>query len=55
MGAKQSPEMAVAKKLVTVDGLSPYAAAKVAGISKQAIYMSTWYRLYRGGKNDLPR
>jgi len=55
MGAKQSPEMAVAKKLVMTEGLSAYAAAKVAGISKQAIYMSTWYQLYRGGKNDVPR
>lgn len=55
MGAKQSPQMAVAKKLVMIGGLSAYAAAKKAGISKQAVYMSTWYQLYRGSKNDLPR
>jgi len=55
MGAKQSQEMTLAKKLITVDGLSAYAAAKKAGISKQAIYMSTWYQLWRGSKNDVPR
>ena len=43
MGAKESAEMKKARKLVA-EGHSAYRAAQLAGISKQAIYMSNWYK-----------
>jgi DNA-binding XRE family transcriptional regulator len=44
MGAKVSAEMLKAKHLVLEKGYTAAAAAKAAGISKQAIYLSRWYR-----------
>lgn len=51
MGAKQSADMVKARHLVTVDGLTPYAAAaKVGTITRQAIYMSEWYKRWKNDK-----
>jgi DNA-binding XRE family transcriptional regulator len=44
MGAKESPEMKEARRLVIEEKLTPYAAAKRAGVSRQSIYMSAWYK-----------
>jgi Flp pilus assembly protein protease CpaA len=49
MGAKQSAEMAKARELVEKHGKTPYAAALAAGITKSAIYQSTWYKDRRNG------
>jgi len=43
MGAKQSAEMKKAKELV-LSGVCPYKAAKLTGITRQAIYHSKWYK-----------
>lgn len=48
MGARESAEMAKARELVTVQGLTPYAAAKAAGVSRSAIYMAPWYKEWKG-------
>jgi len=47
MGAKVSAEMLAAKDLIVNQGLSAYEAAKVAGISSSAIYMSDWYKKWK--------
>lgn len=44
MGAKQSPEMVAAKKLVLEKGFTQYAAAAKTGITRGAISKSKWYR-----------
>lgn len=44
MGAKVSAQMQAARQLVTEQGVTPYRAAKLAGISPSAIYMSKWYK-----------
>lgn len=50
MGARESSEMVTARHLVTVVGLTPYAAAKQTGLTGSAIYMSTWYKEWRDAK-----
>ena len=52
MGAKVSKEMQHARRLVEQKGLTPYAAANIAGITKQAIYAAKWYK---DRKNALSR
>lgn len=52
MGARQSPQMVEAKRLVTQEGLTAYAAAKQAGISAEAIYMSAWYKQFKTTNRD---
>lgn len=47
MPCKESAEMALARKLVKEDGMTPYAAAKKAGITPPAVYMSKWYKEWR--------
>lgn len=47
MAAKESAAMAEAFRLITEEGLSAYAAAKRAGISRQAIYMSPWWKSWK--------
>lgn len=47
MGAKVSAEMLAAKELVIAHGMSAYEAAKVAGITKSAIYVSKWYKEFK--------
>ncbi len=44
MGAKQSAEMAKAKRLITEEGVTPYAAAQASGITRGAISKAKWYR-----------
>ena len=43
MGAKTSPEMIKARKLIEA-GATPAEAARKAGVTAQAIYVSAWYR-----------
>jgi len=43
MGAKTSPEMLKARKLIEA-GATPAEAARKAGVTAQAIYVSSWYR-----------
>jgi len=47
MGAKRSPEMIRAEKLVR-SGWSAYKAAKEVGLTPSAIYMSAWYKALNG-------
>ncbi len=47
MAARETEAMEKARKLV-LDGMTPYAASLAVGISKQAIYMSPWYRAWKG-------
>lgn len=54
MAAKESAEMAKARKLVTEGGLTPYAAAIKTGITRSAIYMAPWYKEWRDGKAKKP-
>lgn len=50
MAARESAEMAEARRLVTQCNMTPYAAAKRAGISAPAIYMSNWYKVWKNDK-----
>ena len=50
MAAKVSAEMLKAKKLVMEKGLTPYAAAAKAGITRSAIYQAAWYKELRDAK-----
>lgn len=47
MAAKESAEMRNARRLVLDIGLTPTAAATIAEITPQAIYMSEWYKTMR--------
>lgn len=44
MAARESEAMKKARTLVTVKGLTAYAAAKQVGLTRHAIYMSQWYK-----------
>lgn len=44
MGAKVSAQMLHARRLIATEGMSVSAAAAAASVSKQAIYMSQWYK-----------
>lgn len=44
MGAKQSPEMAEAQRLVTKCGFTQYAAAVATGVTRGGISKAPWYR-----------
>jgi len=48
MGARESEAMGKARHMVMVDGLTPYEAAKRTGLTRSAIYMSGWYKEWRG-------
>jgi hypothetical protein len=50
MGARESAAMVTARKLVMVDGITPYEAAKQTGLTRSAIYMSSWYKEWRDAK-----
>lgn len=39
---------------MVLGGMTPYAAAKVAGITSAAIYMSKWYKEWRNQKSVKP-
>lgn len=47
MAAKVSAAMQKARKLVTEEGQTPYAAAKECGITRSAIYMAPWYKAWK--------
>ena len=47
MAARESAAMVKARKLVTEQGLTPYAAAQKAGLTRSAIYMATWYKEWK--------
>lgn len=50
MAAKESAEMVKARKLVIIDGITPYAAAQQVGLTRSAIYMAPWYKAHRDSK-----
>lgn len=50
MAARESAAMAKARKLITVDGLSAYAAAQQVGLTRSAIYMAPWYKEWKAAK-----
>ena len=53
MGAKQSSEMTKVKKLVVDQGYTPCAAVKKVGnITRNAVYMSAWYREWKIAKPE---
>lgn len=47
MAARESAAMVKARKLITVDGLSAYAAAAKVGLTRSAIYMAPWYKEWK--------
>lgn len=47
MAAKESEAMKKARKLITVDGLTAYAAAQKVGLTRSAIYMAPWYKEWK--------
>lgn len=47
MGAKESEEMKKARDLIINEGVPVCAAAKNAGITYSAIYLSKWYKEWR--------
>lgn len=47
MAARESEAMKKAKKLVTEQGLTPYAAAQRVGLTRSAIYMAPWYKQWK--------
>lgn len=46
MGARESAAMVEARRLVIEEGHTAYAAAKATGLSRSAIYMSKWYKIW---------
>jgi hypothetical protein len=53
MGAKESSEMKKARDLIINNNMSVCAAAKDAGITYAAIYMSRWYKEWKKAKNKV--
>jgi predicted transcriptional regulator len=51
MAPRESEAMMKAKDLVVNEGLTPYLAAKLVGLSPSAIYMTDWYAKW---KNENP-
>ena len=47
MAAKESEAMKKARKLVTEQGMTPYAAALKVGLTRSAIYMAPWYKEWK--------
>lgn len=47
MAAKESAAMVKARKLVTEQGITPYAAAQKVGLTRSAIYMAPWYKEWK--------
>ncbi len=47
MAAHESAAMVKARKLVTEQGLTPYAAAQKVGLTRSAIYMTPWYKEWK--------
>ncbi len=51
MAARETAEMKKARKLVTEQGMTPYAAALKVGLTRSAIYMAPWYKEWKAAKN----
>ena len=47
MAARESATMVKARKLVTEQGFTAYAAAQKVGLTRSAIYMSPWYKEWK--------
>ena len=47
MAARESAAALKARKLVTEQGMSPYAAAQKVGLTRSAIYMAPWYKAWK--------
>ena len=47
MAARESAAMVKARKMVTEQGITPYAAAAKVGLTRSAIYMATWYKAWK--------
>ena len=47
MAARESAAMVNARKLVTEQGMTPYAAAQQVGLTRSAIYMAPWYKEWK--------
>lgn len=50
MAARESDAMKKASKLVTEQGLTPYAAAAKVGLTRSAIYMAPWYKAWKANQ-----
>ena len=47
MAARESDAMVKARKLVTEQGMTPYAAAQKVGLTRSAIYLAPWYKEWK--------
>lgn len=47
MAAHESDAMRQARKLIKNKGMTAYAAARQAGITRSAIYMAPWYKKWK--------
>lgn len=47
MAARESAAMVKARKMVTEQGVTPYAAAQKVGLTRSAIYMAPWYKEWK--------
>ena len=52
MAARESAAMVKARKMVTEQGVTPYAAAAKVGLTRSAIYMAPWYKAWKAAQND---
>ena len=50
VAARESAAMVEARRLITEEGLSAYAAANKVGLTRSAIYMAPWYKAWKGSK-----
>ncbi len=51
MAARESAAMVKARKMVTEQGITPYAAAAKVGLTRSAIYMAPWYKAWKAAEN----
>ena len=47
MAARESAAMVKVRKMVTEQGVTPYAAAAKVGLTRSAIYMAPWYKAWK--------
>ena len=50
MAARESAAMVKARKLVTEQGMTPYAAAQKVGLTRSSIYMAPWYKAWKAAQ-----
>lgn len=55
MSAHESAAMRKARKLIVTQGLTAYAAAIKAGITRSAIYQAPWYKEWRSSNVKASR